>query len=505
MLTQNEPMLTVEEFQDEWKEMQPLHRPIAAPAQFPLDALPPVLQSAACKIQSVIQAPAAISGQSILAAAALVAQGKYDVLIDGRVCPVSEFFVTIGESGERKSAIDKVVLAPVRAFEKRLRDKYETEHADYSNKKAAYDEQRRQILADKKEYKSREQKEKALAELGSPPAAPIGSTIIADEPTYEGLVKELQYGYPSVGIFSDEGGRMIGGHAMNSENQLKTAAGLSGFWDGTPVSRLRSGDGCSKLYGRRVAMHLMAQPEVAQMLLSNPMLQGQGLLARFLLSYPETTAGSRMYKAVDLSRDAAISTYNDQVMARLSASLPLVEGRSNELEPRQLMLSGQAKSAWIQFHDDIERRQAPGGDLQQIRAFASKLPEHALRLAADMASFAKDECYEISKVDIERGIEVGNFYLSEHQRLFQTGATDPQLLEAHKLLMWALGRCQPVISLIESYQRGPKSIRAAKDCRRLYGVLMEHGYVKPSASGVLYDGRLCKEAWLIRPELLDLR
>jgi len=40
-----------------------------------------------------------------------------------------------------------------------------------------------------------------------------------------------------MGIFSDEGGRFIGGHALREAEQLKTASGLSKLWDGAPVTR----------------------------------------------------------------------------------------------------------------------------------------------------------------------------------------------------------------------------------------------------------------------------
>ncbi len=91
-----------------------------------------------------------------------------------------------------------------------------------------------------------------------PPLEPL---LLCEEPTYEGLVKLLAAGQPSVGLFSDEGGRFIGGHGMNPDNLLKTAAGMSGLWDGKPVDRVRGGDGATKLYGRRVSCHLMVQPE----------------------------------------------------------------------------------------------------------------------------------------------------------------------------------------------------------------------------------------------------
>jgi hypothetical protein len=34
----------------------------------------------------------------------------------------------------------------------------------------------------------------------------------------------------------------MGGHGMNQDNQLKTAAGLSELWDGIRISRVRATD-----------------------------------------------------------------------------------------------------------------------------------------------------------------------------------------------------------------------------------------------------------------------
>jgi hypothetical protein len=67
-------------------------------------------------------------------------------------------------------------------------------------------------------------------------------------------------GRPSIGLFHDDGGEFIGGHAMNSDNKLKTASGLSKLWDEGVFDRVRAGDGASKHYGKRLAMHLMIQP-----------------------------------------------------------------------------------------------------------------------------------------------------------------------------------------------------------------------------------------------------
>ena len=83
------------------------------------------------------------------------------------------------------------------------------------------------------------------------------------EPTFEGLTRFLNEGQPAVGIFSDEGGQFLGGHAMSRENKQKTAAALNNTWHGQDIRRTRAGDGFHTLRGRRVSMHLMVQPSIA--------------------------------------------------------------------------------------------------------------------------------------------------------------------------------------------------------------------------------------------------
>src|SRR3546814_20003810 len=81
---------------------------------------------------------------------------------------------------------------------------------------------------------------------------------------------------------------------MSDESRLRTGAGLSSFWDGTPVKRVRGGDGVSILKGRRLSLHVMVQPGIAEGLLADPMLQQQGLPSRLLVAAPASIAGTRM-------------------------------------------------------------------------------------------------------------------------------------------------------------------------------------------------------------------
>jgi hypothetical protein len=45
------------------------------------------------------------------------------------------------------------------------------------------------------------------------------------------LTKAFANGWPSLGLFADEGGQFIGGHGMSDDAKLRTATGLSRLWD----------------------------------------------------------------------------------------------------------------------------------------------------------------------------------------------------------------------------------------------------------------------------------
>src|SRR6187431_1881056 len=112
----------------------PLQREVSSPKPFPFAALGPILGPVARRIHEIIKAPDSVCGQSVLAAAALVVQAYADIHIDGRIHPLSLFMLTVAESGDRKSAVDNVVLKPVRDYERMLKKTFEEEIRTFKNK-----------------------------------------------------------------------------------------------------------------------------------------------------------------------------------------------------------------------------------------------------------------------------------------------------------------------------------------------------------------------------------
>jgi hypothetical protein len=481
---------------------RPLYRDLPPADPFPVDALGEILGAAAIGIVERVRCPIAIAGQSVLAAATLAVQGHANIeLPTGQVKPVSNFFITVAGSGDRKTAADTEALWPVKKREAVLREAYDEELPDYLNQQLAWEKARDQAV--KRGKGDRHEIVLALKTVGPAPIAPLKPMLTCPEPTIEGLCKLFGAGHPSLGIFSDEGGQFIGGHGMADEAKLRTATGLSGLWDGEPIKRVRAGDGATVLPGRRFAMHLMAQPEVAARMLSDPQLKDQGFLSRCLVTAPGSIAGTRHWRDCPSTAEPAIKRYGAKVLEILERQFPLAEGKANELKPRTLILASDARQLWIEFADAIESQIGTDGELAAVKPLANKLPEHAARLAAVLALFADINAPDVSAEHMAAGITLAQHYLLEAQRLNESARVSNDLRTAQDLLDWLQNTWgEAAVSLPDIYQKGPRSIdvRDKATALRLVKILVEHGWLKLEPAGAVVAGQHRREVWLIVPK-----
>ena len=145
-------------------EPHPLTREIAEAEPFPVEALGPILSRGARSICEQVQAPEAICGQSVLATAALIAQGHRDVKMPtGQTRPISNFFFTIAHSGDRKTTADRMALRPVAECELALRASFDEKHLRYRDDVSIWEGERKRILADRKS--STDDKRRQLAKM----------------------------------------------------------------------------------------------------------------------------------------------------------------------------------------------------------------------------------------------------------------------------------------------------------------------------------------------------
>jgi hypothetical protein len=457
------------------RELLPLAPPMDSARPYPVAALGSVLSGAAESIATKCQCSPALAAQSVLAVASLASQRLADVRFPyGQTRPLSLFFVTIAASGDRKTTADNEALGPVRMHERSRRQEYETARSAWRVSYAAWDAQRRKIENDKN--LDRPGREVELTALGNPPTEPIKPLLTAPEPTVEALAKHWPILPGALGLFASEGGQMTGGHGFGPDHRLKTAAALSTLWDGSGIRRLRAGDGITDLPGRRLAMHLMVQPDVATVFLSDPVLRDQGLLSRVLAAAPETLAGKREWRE-PYDVDAAMRRYVAVVLDLLELPALAANATGNELTPRALDFSAEAKAAWIAFYNHIEKAQAPDGALECLRDVAGKAAENAARIAAVLTIVERPDASTVEAKAMKAGCELAGWYVAEALRLSGAHRQPLALRNAIKLHEWLLAKGKTETGLREIVQFGPSAVRSKALAEAAIQQLEEHGWL----------------------------
>lgn len=477
---------------------QPLLREIPPGEPYPVVALGP-LRAAVEAVQGMTLAPMAIPAASALTVAALAVQAHVDVETLGGPRPTSLYALTIAASGERKSSCDAPMMAALRTFEKEQSKAQRDKIAAWENAHAIWKVDRESILADAKKNKGEKRTacEADLAALGREPSAPPfpGRTVTA--PTIQGITRQLREGMPSLGIFSDEGGRFLGGYSMSSDNRMATMAALNDLWQGAETRVSLGGGGSYVLSGRRVSIHLMVQPGVARSFMADPMGVDTGLLPRFLICEPPSTIGTRL-QSMAREDSSALDAFAARLREILDRPMPM-DPESHELEPRLLRLSPDARAVLVGFADHVEAAQASGGDYANVTGFASKAAEMAARIAGVLTAWDNLDAPEVTLETMQRAIVLAGFYLSEARRLSDAALVSEEVEKAEALRKWLLacwGHAE--ITPSEVVRHAPiRALRESPAARSAIAMLEKHRWLVKLPEGAEVRGKRRKDVYRI--------
>ena len=146
----------------EWPDYVTLVREEEEPRPFPVAALGTIMEEAVIEFHGYGKQPLSMIAGSALATASLACQGLTDVGRDSQnIGPISLSVLTIAESGERKSSLDKAFSKALRDWERAKADKMKDEIKKSIADHAEWEAKRQGLLAAIKET----QKKNALSEL----------------------------------------------------------------------------------------------------------------------------------------------------------------------------------------------------------------------------------------------------------------------------------------------------------------------------------------------------
>ena len=429
--------------------------------RFPEIDLHPVIEA----VHQISQAPYTLCAQSVLAVMSVSTQHLSDIAIpglgDAAAQPLSCYFVSVAQSGERKSTVDRLASLGLYEWQRQLEAAYKAEKLAHAEAmwRWTMDE------ADRKKSQSGPPTE--------PPPPPKEPILQLREPTQEGLFRALKVGQLSQGLLNDEGGTFLGGFAMAKEQRMRTVSSLNKLWDGGELDRARAGE-YDVLRGRRLSLHLQIQPKASADLLADGMLTDLGFSARCLVAEPETTVGSRFRTGATNPRlYDIVRWFADRIKTCLQHK-PAVDDDGN-LQLPTLQLDRTALLIWNDFYNEIERMMPAH---KEIWGWLNKAPQHALRLAANFTMFQDPRATHIPPSALEQGISLVRFYLSEQLR---ANAARPSEAEeqAESLLRWIVESGDQQVSLRDICRKGPTKLRKADIAKRTVQMLVQLGHLQP--------------------------
>ncbi|MCZ4317066.1 DUF3987 domain-containing protein [Comamonadaceae bacterium G21597-S1] len=450
----------------EWPELQPLIAKIEA-QEYPLDALPDAVRCAVQEVAGFVKAPVPLIATSALAALSLAIQAHVDVQrADKLHGPCGLFLLAIAESGERKTTCDGFFTKAIHDHEAAMLEvakpailAQKSEHAAWSAKRAGLLEK---IKTLSKGGNSTAAKAQELHDLDdNEPTAPRVPRLVYGDTTPEELGFKLAMVWPSGGVISSEAGTVFGGHAMGKDSAMRNMAMLNQLWDGATLKVDRRTSASFTVQGARLTIALQVQEATLRAFFESlkGLARGMGFLARFLVSWPESTQGTRYFTEAPTNWPH-LAAFNNRLSAILNRLVAI--DSDGGLTPAMLTLAPEAKAAWVRFHDAIEAELSPGGELAEVRDVASKCADNAARLAALFHVFAGS----IGPIDLaamEAGAGIAAWHLQEARRFLGELAMPAEVSNPMRLEAWMLDYCRrektDTVPTREVQRRGPKSLR----------------------------------------------
>lgn len=429
-----------------WGEPEPLAIRLAA-EPYPLDALPGAIRAAVEEVQDFVKAPLPMVACSALAALSIAAQPHIDVQRANRLeGPTSLYLLTVADSGERKSTLDSFFAAPIREWETaeaaRMAPDVRAFEADTAIWTAKRDGLREAIKAAAKQGKASTDLEADLHEMErSKPEAPKVPKVLRQDDTPEKLAWMLATEWPSAAVVSSEAGLVLGAHGMGRESIMRNLAQLNVLWDGGTLSIGRRTSESFTVRGARLTVALQIQEPTLRTFFdgSRGLARGTGFLARFLVCWPTSTQGGRMFTEAPECWPA-LSAFHRHVEALLNTPAPLDD--DGALKPAMLTLSPEAKAVWVAYHDTIEVQLREGGDLADVRDVASKTADNAARLAALLHVVERGTGGQIQADTMTAAARIAAWHLSEAQRFFGEIALPEQQADALRLERFLIDWCR---------------------------------------------------------------
>lgn len=349
--------------------------------------------------------------------------------VDNRI-KISQFFVTLAASGEKKSLITDLLNKQISDYQVKLDAANKQAALNIKQEKLTWKVKKSVLLSKlKKAYQQDndddavELEQRLLEHDEQEPHDIAKDQLMLDGATVAGLKKSLASSSINPMMHSSEAIAFL-----RALDEAFTTM-LNRTWDGQPMVF----ETYNKKYDipdPRMSLSLLTQTDVFHKhIAGNTLLQDSGFWARCLISvaipyYPLHGP----YHQPEEDGKAVIARIQEKLRAQLEA--PVV---------RHLTLSNTAKDKWLYIASNIERSKT----LQNTKeshtpAFAAKMPSHILRLAAVIhLAYENGDIIDTASIDVATHLVKG--FHETQLRLFTCYYNAPQFyFDAWRLHKWLI-------------------------------------------------------------------
>jgi len=414
-----------------WPNPEPLAADPSKPTPYPIEAFTGLLKNVIETVEYYTQVPTAIAGQCVLGALAHMGQRFIDAPMGHGHMPVSLILITEGESGSGKSQAMGLTHFKIREYERQKYADYLIEITSWENDKASL-------------------KGKELADFLNDNPKPQNPKTMFKEATIEPILDKFIDGSISNASWTtDEAAQFFNGHTMKGDTAGSALSSLTTLYSDGEVSRLRSQKSAyataqTDAYNVRMTLLLQGQRVILEPALADPIMNGQGFLARALIACPEDLRGQRTWDDPKRRNDKPHD--NPHLIEYWSRCLSLLDPLPANLpndsmgDPKRLKIqwaSNEAEQAFYERMQAIENRQAHGQTLEYLKAYASRMAENASRIASLMAFFEGRST--ITTDDIKRAFMLVEYSTAERLRYLDATPQGEQN-DSEKLSRWLVDK-----------------------------------------------------------------
>jgi hypothetical protein len=398
------------------------------PADFPAEALPPVLAEYVVQTAAAMGCAAPYVALPTLAAAFGCVGNTRRVLVRRRwEEPAVGWFALVGESGTLKTPAQAEALAPLRRVAARLAREHREALRGFAWEREKYQRARAQALKKGKEMPLEPERPPDTRVLVSDVTIERLAVLLADNP--RGLLLERDELAGWVGSFTRYGGKDV-------------ASGDLPHWlsifNARPITVDRKTGDRPSVHVPAAAVSLIGgiQPGIWRRVMAAAHWDS-GLVARLLPSWP----AERKKAWTDAEAGAACVEAYEELLGKLLAT-PMPHDEDGPA-PFVVKMTADAHEAWVEFYGEwAERQSAADGE---PRAMLSKLEGYCARLAlvhhvVSRVSAGQDDCDPVEVGSVKAAMTLTRWFADESERAYCRFSEDAALAGRRRLVEFIRSR-----------------------------------------------------------------